>query len=65
MMHILLSILFINSLNISAIIISIIASVTKPRLFPAQYIGTGTFMGLHIDWFGTLGASKQVAGVFV
>ena len=42
-----------------------IASVTKPRLFPAQYIGTGTFMGLHIDWFGTLGASKQVAGVFV
>ena len=21
--------------------------------------------GLHVDWFGTLGASKQVAGVFV
>ena len=21
--------------------------------------------GLHVDWFGALGASKQVAGVFV
>ena len=42
-----------------------IASVTKHGPFPAQYTGTGTYMGLHTDRVGTLGASKQVVRGFL